>query len=172
MIPHDMLSLLLSLLFKYRFRKEASEERKEKMRDERKKNSSSPSPVERVVDIASSSVISALILVIVLVAATMTCLPILLLLRVSSMLFFPLNSSQDDVDSSIRPYSPPTDDLEASSFTERILFNFVGSPPYSCSSSERYEKECIATLLSNKTREFPLCLVHTVHQVMMYIVDT
>lgn len=119
------------------------------MSEEGREDSSSPSRVERAVDIASSSVISASFLVIALVAATMTCLPILLLLRVSSMLFFPSNSSRDDVDSSIRPYSPPTDDVYASSFTERILFNFVGSPAYSCSSSERYEKECIATLSSN-----------------------
>ena len=128
-------------LFKHRFRREALEERREKTREERRKDYSSPSPVERAFDIASSSMISAFLLVIVLVAATMTCLPILLLLRVSSMLFFPFNSSQDDVDSSIRPYSPPTDDVEASSFTERMLFSFVGSPPHSCSSSGQHEKQ-------------------------------
>ena len=121
-----------------RFRIEASEERREKMRYETRKDSSSPSPVERAFDIASSSVISASFLIIGLVAAQVVCLPILLLLRVSAMLFFQFNSRRDDVDSSIRPYSPPTDDVDACTFTERILFYFVGSPPHSCSSSGQH----------------------------------
>ena len=87
------------------------------MRDETRKDSPSPSPVERAFDIASSSVISASFLIIGLVAAQVVCLPILLLLRVSAMLFFPFNSRRDDVDSSIRPYSPPTDDVDACTFT-------------------------------------------------------
>ena len=109
---------------------------------------SAPSPLERAFNVASSSVITASVLIIGLVAATMACLPILLLLRVSSILLFPFNTCQDDVDSSIRPYSPPTD-VEASSFTERVLFNFMGNRPHSSSSSVQYEKQCVATLFSN-----------------------
>ncbi len=131
--------VFLNPLFKYRFRREASEEMREKKgeemtektREEMRKDSSAPSPVERVFDIASSSIISASFLIIGLVAAQVACLPILLLLRVSSILFFPLNSRRDDVDSSIRPYSPQSVDVEASSFTERLLFSFMGSPPHS-----------------------------------------
>ncbi|KAL3823139.1 hypothetical protein ACHAXA_010395 [Cyclostephanos tholiformis] len=130
-----------------RFRREALEERREYKREEGGTDSSAPSPVERAFDIATSSAISAFVLIIGLVAATMACLPILLLLKVSSMLFFPFASCHDDVDSSILPYSPPTD-VEASSLAERILFNFIGSRPLSDSSGGNYEKPCIATMLS------------------------
>lgn len=103
-----------------------------------------PSPVEWAFDIATSSAICASVLIIGVIAATMAYLPILLLLRVSSMLLFPFfNSHHDDVDSSIRPYSPPSD-VESSSLKERILLNFIGSPSLSCSSSGRLEEKCIA----------------------------
>lgn len=111
------------------------------------------SPVERAYDVATSSAICAAVLIVGALAATMACLPVLLVLRVSSVLFYPFVDShgQDDVDSSIRPYAPPSSsDVECSSLTERMLLNFVGSSSSSLSgtSGGRIEERCISRLWS------------------------
>jgi len=84
----------------------------------------------------TSSAISALVLIPLLLcglfAATMASIPVLLLLRLSSILlpFTSFSSSSachgdDDVDSSIQPYSPPTSSESVEAITER-LFHFMG----------------------------------------------
>jgi hypothetical protein len=131
-----------------RFRREASDEKREKIRklstssgSEEEDTASSEydifSTVERAFNMITSSAISALVLIPLLicclVAATMACLPILLLLRVSSILLLPFTSfssssachDDDDVDSSIQPYSPPTSSESVEAITER-LFHFMG----------------------------------------------
>lgn len=140
-----------------RFRREALDETKEKIRkhsisEEEDTGSATEydpfTQIERAFNIVTSSAISALVLIPILiaglVAATMACLPVLLLLRVSSILLLPFTSfssssschGDDDVDSSIQPYSPPTSSESVEVITER-LFNFMGYPslPYCPSSS-------------------------------------
>jgi hypothetical protein len=89
----------------------------------------------------TSSAISALVLIPLLLcglfAATMASIPVLLLLRLSSILlpFTSFSSSSschgdDDVDSSIQPYSPPTSSESVEAITER-LFHFMGYPSLS-----------------------------------------
>jgi hypothetical protein len=132
-----------------RFRREASDEKREKIRKLSTSSSSEEedtgaseydifSTVERAFNMITSSAISALVLIPLLicglVAATMACLPVLLLLRVSSILLLPFTSfssssaclDDDDVDSCILPYFPPTSE-SVEAITER-LFHFMGYP--------------------------------------------
>lgn len=123
----------------HRFRSEAREERL---------GSSADSPVQRAFNIASSSVIVASLLIVGLLAATVACLPMLLLLKITSI-FFSCSSQEEDVDTSVRPYSPSTD-FDVSSFTERLLISMMGNASLSCTSdgTSQYEEQCIAPLLS------------------------
>ena len=103
--------------FYSRFRREAREERM----------GSADSPVQRAFNIASSSVILVIFLIVGLISATIACLPILLLLKIASILYsFGSSPHEDDVDSSVHPYSPSSD-IDGNSFIERSLLSLMGS---------------------------------------------
>jgi hypothetical protein len=99
----------------YRFRKEVQDERR----------GSVASPVCRALDAALSSVALALCALVGMVAATIVCLTVLLVLKITSVLFS--CASQEDIGSSVR-HSPPSIDLDTSPFTERLLLCLLGSP--------------------------------------------
>ena len=91
---------------------------------------SADSPVQRAFNIASSSVILVIFLIVGLISATIACLPILLLLKIASILYsFGSSPHEDDVDSSVHPYSPSSD-IDGNSFIERSLLSLMGS--HSC----------------------------------------
>lgn len=88
---------------------------------------SADSPVQRAFNIASSSVILVIFLIVGLISATIACLPILLLLKIASILYsFGSSPHEDDVDSSVHPYSPSSD-IDGNSFIERSLLSLMGS---------------------------------------------
>ena len=74
----------------------------------------------RIFDVMSSSALIIMIITLALVAATIACLPVLLGLRIATLLFS--NSSQECIDASI--YSTSTD-REAESVTESIFSNLI-----------------------------------------------
>lgn len=101
------------------------------------------SPIQRAFDVASSSMVIVAFLIVGMAAATICCVPILLLVKMasavlpsyssSSSLYDCASSQEDDVDSSIRPYAPPEDNMDANNasgrstyYAERILLNFLG----------------------------------------------
>jgi len=111
----------------FRFRQEARAERL----------GSSTSPVQRAFNIASSSCIMVVFLIIGIVSATIASLPLLLILKVSSSVFsyYDGSSSHDDiVDSSIFPYSSPSDDNSSNgnSIIEQSLLLGALGPQLSC----------------------------------------
>jgi len=111
---------------------------------------SADSPVQKAFNIASSSIITALFLIVGLIAATIACLPILLLLKVSSVLFSSW-SSQEHVDSSLQPHSAATE-IGTSSFAERLLINLIGDSSLSCTRDGALcENQCVAPMLSYST---------------------
>lgn len=127
----------------FRFRMEAQEER----------IAPAPSPIRSAFDVASSSMAVIFFLVVGMAAATIACLPFLLLLKVwASMLSF-CSLSREDVDASVRPCSPQKmdDNVGASTmvcnYAERLLLNFLGES--GASSSAQYEKQCLSPVLSN-----------------------
>lgn len=126
-----------------RFRKEAREERD----SERKRMEPAVSPVQRAFNFASSSVVLVIVLIIGVIAATIACLPILLLLKITSVAFS--CASREDIDSSIRPCSLSSDP-ETSTFTERLMLSVLGQSSLSCtnSSTTSYEEHCITPMLS------------------------
>ena len=133
-----------SFIVQIRFRHEA--------RVERMGGGSAPSPVQRAFNTASSSVIIMTLMIVGLLGAMIACLPILLLIKIASTLYSFTSSCYqvDDVDSSVRPYSPPNDSDE-SPYLERLLLSLMGSPSLSCTNSTtcKYEMQCITPLLSN-----------------------
>mmetsp|Transcript_18312 Transcript_18312/g.33048 ORF Transcript_18312/g.33048 Transcript_18312/m.33048 type:complete len:173 (-) Transcript_18312:105-623(-) len=121
-----------------RFRKEAREE----------KMGATISPVQRAFNVASSSFFGVLVLIVGLIATTIACLPILLFIKLSSVVFS--HATQEDVDSSIQPYPPSTDPVTIP-LTERLLLNLLGDPSLSFSSNgaSQFETLCVSPLISN-----------------------
>jgi len=138
----------------HRFRKEAREERM----------GSAVSPVQRAFNVASSSLVTVLLLIVGMIAATIACLPILLLLKIASILFS--CASQEDIDSSVQPYSPSSDP-ETSSFTERLLLSLFGHSSLSCTShgNSQYGNQCVTPLLSN----WPLSETHRSNEILIIL---
>merc|ERR1712238_66941 len=97
-----------------RFRKEAKEERM----------GSAVSPVQGALDTASSSMALFMFLIVGMLAATIACLPILLLLKTHS--FLSSCTSQEDIDSSVR-LSPPLTGSGTGPFIERICLGLLGN---------------------------------------------
>mmetsp|Transcript_14938 Transcript_14938/g.26733 ORF Transcript_14938/g.26733 Transcript_14938/m.26733 type:complete len:173 (+) Transcript_14938:107-625(+) len=121
-----------------RFRKEAREENM----------GSAITPVQRVFNVASSSFFGVLVLIVGLIATMTACLPILLFIKLSSVVFS--YATQEDIDSSIHPYSPSTDPV-TSPLSERLIFSLLGHSSLSNSSNgaSRFETECVSPLISN-----------------------
>ncbi|KAL3760071.1 hypothetical protein ACHAWU_006619 [Discostella pseudostelligera] len=119
-----------------RFRREVSEERRLSSSPSCSSSSSTFSPVERALNIVTSSLLIATLFIFALLATTIASLPILLFLKIASLLFS--GKEEDDVDSSIRPYSPPSsskvslsskgnsNEAGLVSFTERMLYSLMG----------------------------------------------
>jgi len=111
-----------------RFRKEAQEER----------IGSVVSPVQRASDASSSSMTLFMFLLVGMLAATIACLPILLLLKTRSVLS--ACASQECVDSSVR-HSPLSTDSGTGPLLESLLLGFLDNhitheavkvPPQQC----------------------------------------
>mmetsp|Transcript_55951 Transcript_55951/g.118976 ORF Transcript_55951/g.118976 Transcript_55951/m.118976 type:complete len:166 (+) Transcript_55951:76-573(+) len=117
----------------YEFRKEAREE----------KMGSVASPVQKVFDVASLSMIAVALLMVGLVAATIACLPMLLLLKSSSLIFS--CTTDEYIDSSVQPYSTPIDP-EASPLVERLVLGLMTqcSLFWSDSRASQREAQCVS----------------------------
>ena len=121
-----ILLIIYSLIILFRFRQEVRAERL----------GSSTSPVQRAFNIASSSCVMVVFLIIGIVSATIASLPLLLLLKISSSVFsyYHGSSHHDIIDSSIFPYSPPSNGSSSngnSIIDHSLLLGALG-PQLSC----------------------------------------
>ena len=108
----------------HRFRQEAYEERLR----------SSVSPVQRAFNIATSSVIMALFMIVGILVAMVACLPVLLAIKIASVISSFFVSRQDMIESSINPDFPETD-YQTISLAERLLLVLFGQPSISCTNN-------------------------------------
>ena len=130
-MPGCLLTRDSSLL---RFRKEAREERL----------GSSVSPVERAFNLALSNFVFVVILIVGLIAATIACLPILLLHKIAFTIFATC-ASREEIDWSVQSYAGIVYLDQKSSLTERRLVSISGqsSAPHTEVGTSQYEKHCI-----------------------------